>query len=328
MPPKNSIKWVTVLKERFLQADITASSVMIAYYLLLSLFPLSIAVGNILPFLRLSPERVLPYIDTIIPQAIQPVLNPLIISLLTKSSGGLLSVSAVGLVWSASRGIRFLQKGMNKAYGVGTGRGFLIKRGVSMLMVLLVLVLLVVFVVLFGAGQALLATLGEVIPGVASFNQFMSDVKWPASFIFLFCLLLLTYRVVPDVKLRLRDVWAGTLLATVGLLLLTQLFTIYLRFTTRNFNSYGALGTFFILMFWLNFSCMIILAGAVLNATIMEVKHGKAVAQRSRIDDYLENKAATLAGKLADKRTTKQSKAKPAQAVEAEADENEESTEE
>lgn len=290
MSAKKAVEWFTVIKERFVQTEVMSSSVMIAYYLLLSLFPLSIAVGNILPYLNLSPEVVLPYINTVVPLAVQPVLDPIITGLLTNSSGGLLSISAIGLIWSSSRGIRYLQKGMNKAYDVVTSGRFLIKRAISMLMVLLVLVLLVVFIILFGMGQSLMVRLGELIPGVQVFNQYVADLKWPAIIIFLFCLLIVTYCVVPDVKLRPRDVWAGSLFSTAGVLLLTQLFTIYMQFTTRNFNSYGALGAFFILMFWLNFICVIILLGAVLNAAINEIRHGKAQPQRSRIDDYVTEK--------------------------------------
>lgn len=290
MPAKKAIRWITVLKERFVETEVPATSVMIAYYLLLSLFPLLIAVGNILPYLGLSPQVVMPYVDIIVPQAVQPVLDPIITSLLTQSSGGLLSVSAVGLLWSASRGVHYLQRGMNKAYGVPTVGGFILKRSISVLMVFLVILLLVVFVVVFSVGQHILLLLADPFPFMATLNQYLSGLKWPSAIIFIFCLLLLTYRVLPDVKLRIRDVWAGTVFATTGVLLLTQLFTIYMQFVSRNISSYGALGTFFILMFWLNFICMIILLGAVLNAALKEVKQGKAQPQRSRLDDLLQRK--------------------------------------
>ena len=63
--------------------------------LLLSLFPLLIAVGNVLPYLRIDPNSVLPYIAEAIPKDVYKNLEPAIRSLLTQRSGGLLSVSAL-----------------------------------------------------------------------------------------------------------------------------------------------------------------------------------------------------------------------------------------
>ena len=65
----------------------------VACYLLLSLFPLLIAVGNVLPYLRIDPNSVLPYIAEAIPKDVYKNLEPAIRSLLTQRSGGLLSVS-------------------------------------------------------------------------------------------------------------------------------------------------------------------------------------------------------------------------------------------
>lgn len=291
MDSKKGKAWFIVFKDRFLEADISASSVIVAYYLLISLFPLAIAGGNILALFEISPASVLPYIDAILPPAVQTVLNPIIGSLLTSSSGGLLSISAIGLLWSAGRGINYLQKSSNKAYGVsapdGFFNGFLLKRIISMLVVMLILLLLIVFILVFGIGQALLYNLGELFAWADNLNRYLADFKWPVMLVVLFCILMVMYYVLPDVKLKFRDIWPGAVFAMGGLMLLTQLFTLYMQFLSRSFNSYGALGALFILMFWLNFCCHILLLGAVLNASIFEKKYGKAQMYTGRVDTLL-----------------------------------------
>lgn len=302
------IKLATIFKARFTEAEVSGTSVIIAYYLLLSMFPLTIAVGNILPLFGLSAERVMPYIHTLVPLSVQPVLDPIITSLLTSTSGGLLSISAIGLLWSASRGVAYLQRGMNKAYGVKARGGFVIKRGISVVVVLLVLLLLIAFIIVYSFGQSILIWLEQYFDWAVWLDQTLGDIKWPATFVFLFALLMLVYRIVPDVRLRLREVWPGALLGTVGVALLTQLFTLYMWFATRSFSSYDALGAVFVLMFWLNFSAVIILLGAVLNASLHEYKHGPAETQNSRIDDFLFAKGEQLLNHLKQRRAEKKRK--------------------
>ena len=94
------------------------TSVVVAYYLLLSLFPLMIALGNLLPYLSIDPNTVLSYVQELIPSQIYDFIGPAIENLLTTSSGGLLSISALAALWSASQSINALQIAMNKAFGV------------------------------------------------------------------------------------------------------------------------------------------------------------------------------------------------------------------
>ena len=56
------MRFIETTQSHMVTAEIGNSSVVVAYYLLLSLFPLLIAVGNVLPYLRIDPNSVLPYI--------------------------------------------------------------------------------------------------------------------------------------------------------------------------------------------------------------------------------------------------------------------------
>lgn len=292
---------------------------MVAYYLLLSLFPLTIAIGNILPFFNILPERVLPYVNILLPPDIQTVLDPIITSLLTRSSGGLLSISAIGLLWSAGRGINYLQKAMNKAYGV-TPKGIpLMKRLLSMAMVFATVILLCAFILIYSVGQTILSHLAENFEWALQVKWYLDNFKWPVTFAVMVVLLLLVYRLVPDVKLRLRHTWPGAVFATLGLVLLTQLFTLYMEFASRSITSYGTLAAFFLLMFWLNFSCGILILGAVLNASLQEIREGKPEVQVGWLDNYLLAKFETWRekrNKTGKKEQIKSEKTQPGQQAE------------
>lgn len=301
-------KFALIFKNRFLGTEVVNISVLIAYYLLLSLFPLLIALGNLLPFLGIQPTTVVTYLQPILPQPVQAVLLPIITNLLTGASGGLLSVGALAALWSSSRGVRYLQLGLNKAYGI-PDRNHLVKRILSFLIVLLIMLLLGCFVLIYSLGELLLSFISPYIPAAESLFDSVSSLKWPVSLLFIFLLLLLVYRVVPDVKLRLKEVWVGAAFSTVSLLLLSEGFTIYIRFFTQRFSSYGALGTFFLLMFWLQFSAMLLLIGAIVNASMFEFRHGEALPQHSPVDDAIEKTRQGLRHRFARWRAERQRKA-------------------
>nr|WP_290123421.1 YihY/virulence factor BrkB family protein [Secundilactobacillus silagei] len=95
------------------------------------------------------------------------------------------------------------------------------------------------------------------------------------SFLVILLLSTLLYRVVPSAKVKLRYVWIGALMTTVGWLLLAQGFSLYIRYFAHNITGYQTIGTFIILLIWMNLSGVILLAGGVINATIQEWRQGE-----------------------------------------------------
>ena len=70
-------------------------------------------------------------------------IGPAIENLLTSGSGGLLSISALAALWSASQSINALQIAMNKAFGVDQRSNFIVVRAVSFVIILLFMIAIV-----------------------------------------------------------------------------------------------------------------------------------------------------------------------------------------
>ena len=62
---------------------------------------------------------------------------------------------------------------------------------------------------------------------------------------------------------------------------LTQGFSFYVRYFARSVLSYGTIGTFIVLLFWMNYSALVIMVGAVINATLEERKYGTIRSKRT-----------------------------------------------
>ena len=258
---KNISRFFSIAKERVKISEFTTYSIVVAYYLLLSLFPLLITVGNILPFL-------------IMPSTIYQFLGPAIKDLLTQSSGGLLSISAITTIWSASKSINALQKAMNKSLGVEQRTG-IVARILSVLVLILFLFAMVALSLIIGAGQVLLDAIQPIFAIPDSFVNIFQTVKWPLTFVALFLLMAIIYWMIPNVKMKLRSVLPGAIFATIGWLLLSQVFGLYARYFATTVSGYQIIGSFVVLMLWLNFAAMIIILGSVLNASMEEFYNGE-----------------------------------------------------
>lgn len=284
------IEILKIVQKRMKEADLNSSAVVVAYYLLLSLFPLLITVGNILPYLNLDPNTVLPYVAELMPYEIFQQLKPAVVSLLTQSSTGLLSFSAVATLWSASKSISALQKAMDKAYGVERRKNFLIAKIVAFSMMMLLVMALFAVVFVLGIGQNILNWIQSVFHFPTHLLDTFSTLKWPVVVIGLLLVMMLIYRLLPNAKIHFKQVWPGALFASIGWLLLSQVFSLYLHYFSPTVASYQIIGSFIILMLWLYTASSIIVLGGVLNAVLAQLHSGKELAERKDILERLKER--------------------------------------
>lgn len=272
------------------EAELSSSAVVVAYYLLLSLFPLLITVGNILPYLNLNPDTVLPYVAELMPAEIFQQLKPAVVSLLTQSSTGLLSFSALATLWSASRSISALQKAMDKAYGVEGRKNFLVAKIVAFFMMMLLIVALFAVVLILGIGQDILNWFQSIFNFSTDILDTFSALKWPVVVIGLLLVMMLIYRLLPNAKIHFKQVWPGALFTSIGWLLLSQVFSLYLNYFSPAVASYQIIGSFIILMLWLYIASSIIVLGGVLNAVLAQFHSGKELTERKDLLERLKER--------------------------------------
>ncbi|WP_034995404.1 YhjD/YihY/BrkB family envelope integrity protein [Liquorilactobacillus vini] len=60
-----------------------------------------------------------------------------------------------------------------------------------------------------------------------------------------------------------------------------------MRYFTKSVLGYGTLGTFIVLLFWLNYSAWVVMLGAVLNAALEETIYHQIRPRKDRINRYL-----------------------------------------
>lgn len=299
---KEWLRFFETIQMKYQEAEVTNSSVVIAYYLLLSFFPIVIIIGNLLPLLNLDINTILPYFSTIIPEAIYQEIVETIHRLLTSSSSGMLSFGIVAAFWAASKGMNAMQVSMNKAYGVEPRKNMFVIRLASLAFTLILVLGIVALVLVFSFGQVVLNYLTPLLQLPEELVAIFQSVKWPVTLFVLLFVFTLVYYMVPNAQVKVKFVLPGAIFATIGWVLLSQAFAIYVRYFSGRTLSYGSVGIFIVLMLWLNGSGIVLTLGAVINASIDEFRHGKIENNSSRIGDYFERQINKGKDKLTNKK--------------------------
>ena len=156
-----------------------------------------------------------------------------------------------------------LQDTLNDMWGVDKNKtsgilGFLRARVLSLAMVMVIAFLLLVSLVVSTALSALGHYTASAFPG---WNIALQVTNIVVSFAVITGLFAAIYKVLPNVKVSWKDVWLGAAFTSVLFAIGKLLIGLYLGKTSVS-SSYGAAGSFAVLLVWINFSSMILFFGA------------------------------------------------------------------
>ncbi|XIF19629.1 MAG: YihY/virulence factor BrkB family protein [Acetilactobacillus jinshanensis] len=264
-------KWIKLLNHHCKSANLSDSAVVLAYYILFSLFPLLIILGSLLKIIDVRYGHLINSLRLLLPIKIYNLLRPVVYSALNDGGKEQLSLGLLITVWSASRMIAAFQRTVNQAYGVHKPN--VIRNRIGSLLWMVVFILFIVGLTFFLVfGQMIIKIAVRYAHGSPLLSRMINRVQEPTVLIVLYAVISSFYYFVPTLKVKMRYIWFGTLISTVGLILLSKVFSIYLKYFSQSFSAYQALGGFIILMFWLYFFGLVILFGAVLNATNQDYK--------------------------------------------------------
>ena len=241
-----------------------------SFFLILSVFPVLVILLALMRYTGVQVESFTDLVAELVPGALMPMVNRLVLSAYMNASGTVLSVSAVAALWSASRGMYSFVMGLNAIYEVKESRGYIRTRLISMGYTFIFLLVLLLTLVLHVFGRDLLQWLnGLPIPG---FFMSLLDVR-------IFVLLILQtllfggmYTVLPNEHGRWRDSLPGALLAAIGWQVFTNVYSIYSQRFTAYANIYGSVYAVALGMLWLYFCICIVFYGGVLNGYLKKNK--------------------------------------------------------
>ncbi len=274
-PKKASVKKIMEISAHISSLKIPIYASYTSYFMVLSVFPSLVLLLSLLRYTGLQVETLTGFLDGILPSALMPTIEDLILNTYYNSTGVVISLSAATALWSASRGMYGLLTGLNSVYKVSESRGYLYTRTISVLYTFLFLLVLLLTLILHVFGNSLLMM---IPPSNIHLLELLSKIVRSR---FLALLLLQTllftaiFMALPNSRNSLKASLPGALLASLGWLLFSKLYSIYVEHVTIYTTIYGSVYVVALSMLWLYCCLSIVFYGGALN-------HYLAVRKKNR----------------------------------------------
>ena len=277
----------------------------LAFWLLLSLMPATILLAQLLQLFTLTMDAVKNMLGIYLTEEIQGLIVPL---LQYTPRGGVTIFLILMALWAGSSAVFTLMRITNRAYGFLPKKGspvtmVIIERLRSILLTLLILLTMIFtfYVVVFGELiiQAVITYNSIFLGNEYTFSEVWLVARWLIAFGLFFLMTYSIYNILPRavplkmepvprgswpalraafkawlVKYRIesRRAVPGSIFSAVSMLIVTWIYTIYIRnITNTHFNIlYGGLSSVVVLLLWFYIISFIVIIGIQLNATWAE----------------------------------------------------------
>ncbi len=240
------------------------------YFLILSVFPALVLVLGILRYTIFDVHDLIGMLSGIVPAALIGEAELLIIHTYESTSKAVLGVSAITALWSASRGLYGMMVGLNAVYGVEENRGYFYTRGISVVYTFLFLVVLLLTLVLHVFGTQLVELLSNSSMPLLQFLTRIVDLRFFLLVFLQTALFCAMFMVLPNRKNRFAESLPGALLASIGWLVFSHLYSIYVELFPLYSNIYGSVYAVALSMLWLHSCISIVFYGGVLNRILAD----------------------------------------------------------
>jgi membrane protein len=253
----------------FAQDQCSQHAASIAYHVLFSLFPLAIVLAGASSLVLHATGSRAQVVDTIVrnlPLSASGAsdIRGLLLGA-TSSTAGLGLIAIIGLIYSASGMMTAVRTALNQAWDVQQPRPFLKGKLVDLGLVLAVATLGLGSLALTIAARFLSAH--AALPGWASWA---ASVLIPLALAFGTSLFL--YRIIPAADVRVRDAWPAALFVAVLLVVLQNLFALYVGNFAHYNAIYGSLGAVIAFMFFVFLAAQLFLLGAEIASECPRVR--------------------------------------------------------
>ena len=268
-----------VLKQtilNFFQDDSFSYASSIAFYTIFSLpaiLIISLSVGATVYERDVVQEELINQVGRLIGKESAADVEQILLNAALDSRGTLAKIVGIAtLIFSATTVFISLQASLNKIWGIKPKpeRGivkYLIDRLLSLAMVMSIGFLLLVSLVFDAALVMIQNSLSKILSGWTLYLVGAMNIVISLALITLIFAVL--FKVLPDAKIKWKDVWVGSLVTTAFFAAGKYLIGFYLGNSSVN-SAYGAAGSLVIILIWVYYSTVIFLFGAELTSVYAE----------------------------------------------------------
>lgn len=262
---KKTFLFAAQLGKKAAQDDLFSLSNELAYKILLSFFPFMVFLVTLLGFLNLENSPFVARLYEALPMDIGNVVKNFATELQSRPPKGILSISLMVSIYSASNGFRAVIRGVNKAHDYKDNRSFIKKTALCAGLMLIFCFSIIIMLSLWIFSDALLSWLAPHF----SFNITMA-AKLASAVIALAVLVAATAWMyyLACARHGTGKILPGACATVILWAVSSEIFSIFISQYSNISVIYGSIAGIFILIVWLNLISFFLLLGNSVNALL------------------------------------------------------------
>ncbi|HEX3240150.1 MAG TPA: YihY/virulence factor BrkB family protein, partial [Solirubrobacterales bacterium] len=266
-PSRHPRPWLKAFWQRAYTENVTGLSAMVAYNLMLAVFPFALLVlfvfGQVLKIEGVE-TSVLSDLERLFPSVEQNTLSD-VLGRIENNSTTIGIAAFVGSLWIGASFWGAMDTAFCRIYHVEC-RGWVEQKRFSFAMLGVVLLFIAASIFVPTMESALVSSTDKLPFGLSHIKAIDTALLLGAAVLITFVICCVIFWAVPKGHMPWRDVWPGALLVTVTATLANWLFPIYLSNVSSLSHLGSTLGFILIALLWFYALSLALLAGAVINS--------------------------------------------------------------
>ncbi|MBQ9827219.1 MAG: YihY/virulence factor BrkB family protein [Lachnospiraceae bacterium] len=254
------------LLEIYTKKRIASSAAQCAFWIILAVIPFVMLVMLVFKRLPVDQSSLMGFIEYYFPGESADSIMSVTESMTRNTNPAVLVIAIIGALWTSSKAMLSIRQGLNEIYGVRETRSFLYVRLIGFLYVLLFAAALVITLIFMGMGNRVFLKILSYIPFVSTNGIVVWVLRLLLSIIVLSFLFMLFYTFFSNQKQKFLFQFPGALVASIGWVFLSYIFSFYFDNTDNLTYIYGSLASLMMLLLWLVTCLYAFFIGAAVNS--------------------------------------------------------------
>ncbi len=276
MRPKKVINVIKQFCRDFTDGDFFGLAAQISFYLLTTFFPMIIMIFTAASAISLNYTDVMFKVLAVLPDKAENLITSMLVS--HGESTAVVGITAFLSLYTTSGLILTAEKALIRFYHIEDNRSFWMSRFMAFIFAVLIFISIIASFGLIIFGRVIGIAISVYITSPQAL-QLWNTSRFAVILVFIAFVISALYKALPTVKLKLREVLPGALLATAAWYAASMIFAIYVNNFPQYEIIYGSLAGFVCMVVWIYMTAVIILAGAKINALIYRYKIKKVHLQ-------------------------------------------------
>ena len=236
----------------------------IAFFLILSIFPMLMLVGFIVSKFSMPLENLLDFFEKTFPKNVYDTIVPFIQGKGFDANVGIFIL--IGFIL-ASNGTHSIILASNKLYGFKDDEWF--KRRIkAVILIILIISLMLITMVVLAFGNDITKLVFDLLKVDTKDNilyKLIIYLKWPITMFVILIVLKMIYVIAPDKRIKSKNTSRGAIFSTISIAIITYIYShFFLKFNNYDVF-YGSLSNIAIMMIWIYLLSFIIVIGIAIN---------------------------------------------------------------